>query len=49
MIFWIMLVGVCAAFSIDAEKPVSTNVVLCVLTMFCFSVSIYLEYFLVKA
>ncbi|WP_333662741.1 hypothetical protein [Acinetobacter sp.] len=49
MIFWIMLVGVCAAFGIDEDKPTSTNVVLCVLTVFCFSASIYLEYFLVKA
>ena len=45
MIFWIMLVGVCSAFSIDAEKPTSTNVVLAALVVFCFSAGIYLEFF----
>lgn len=49
MIFWIMLVGVCAAFSIDKEYPTSMNVVLCALALFCFSISIYVKYFLEKA
>lgn len=46
MIFWIMLVGICSAFSIDDEKPASMNAVLAVLTIFCFSACIYVEYFL---
>ena len=48
MIFLIMLVGVCAAFAIDADKPATTNVVLCVLCVFCFSLSAYIEFFLTK-
>lgn len=49
MIFWIMFVGVIAALDIDDKKPASTNAIRCVLTIFCFSASIYLEFFLGKA
>ena len=48
MIFWIMFVGVAAGFSIDAKYPPSTNVVLGLLATFCFSISIYVKFFLEK-
>lgn len=48
MIFWIMFVGVVAALGIDAKYPPSTNVVLGLLSAFCFSISIYVKYFLEK-
>lgn len=48
MIFFIMLVGICAAFSISKDYPTSMNVVLLVLCIFCFSASIYVGYFLEK-
>lgn len=48
MLFWIMFVGVCAGFAIDAKYPPSTNVVLGLLAAFCFSISIYVKYFLEK-
>ena len=48
MIFWIMFVGVVAALGIDAKYPPSTNVVLGLLAAFCFSISIYVKYFLEK-
>jgi len=46
MLFWIMFVGVVATFNIKAEHPPSTNVVLGLLAAFCFSISIYVKYFL---
>jgi len=49
MIFWIMLVGVCAAFAIGDRNTGITNVVLCVLCIFCFTASIYIKFFLGKA
>ena len=48
MIFWIMFVGVIAALSIDAKYLPSTNVVIGLLAGFCFSISIYVKYFLEK-
>ncbi|EKU56437.1 hypothetical protein ACINWC323_2675 [Acinetobacter sp. WC-323] len=49
MIFWIMLIGICAAFSISNQNSAVTNIVLCALTIFCFATSTYVKYFLGKA
>lgn len=46
MIFIVMLVGFCAAFSIDATKPMYMNITLATLAICCFGMSFYVKYFL---
>jgi len=43
MSFWMMILGIVAAISIDSEKPAHTNYSLVALTAICFSCSAYIE------
>lgn len=43
MSFWMMILGIMAAISIDSEKPAHTNYSLVVLTAICFSCAAYIE------